>query len=174
MTSIALIKYFIEVTDGTIEFGYNGNLKRPVEEFQAKVKLRFEASRKMVVQECIDKLYYPPATYYVEINTMPTTRFAMVELDFGEIKIITIDEPGFIQINNSNILGQVDLMHMRNDKYIRFHTMNVRGNIIDQKVQIQPGTYKVVYNKVPGAPQAGQKELMFKVMSNKTTQLILR
>ena len=166
-------KIFIEVLDGTIEFGYNGNLKRPMKEFQAIVNPRFEAKGKTVVQECTDKLYFAPATYYVEINTMPTTRFAMVELDFGEIKIITIDEPGFIQINNTNALGQVDFKHVLNDKYVRFHSIKVNGNIIDQKVQLQPGTYKVIYNKRPGVPQAGQKELLFKVLSNKTTQLIL-
>ncbi len=165
-------KIYIEVSDGTIEFAYANNMERPVKEFQAIVNPRFEKGS-TVIQECKDKLYYAPATYYIEINTRPTTRFAMVEVDFGEIKVIAIDEPGFVQINNTNRLGDVNFLHVLNDKYVRFETLRVNGNIIDQKMRLQPGTYKASFNIRPGVPQAGTKEITFKVRSNQTTQLTL-
>lgn len=165
-------KIYIEVHDGTIEFAYSGNMGRPVNEFQAIVNPRFEKGQ-TVVQECKEKLYYSPATYYIEINTNPTTRFAMVELDFGEVKIIAIDEPGFVQITNSNRLGEISFLCVRNDKYVRFSTMKVGGNVIDQKQQMQPGKYKVSYDKRPGVPMAGTIEKFFTVRSNETTQLLL-
>lgn len=168
-------KIYIEVTDGSIHFSYKGNPKRPVKEFQAIVNPRFEVKNKTVIQECTDKLYYAPATYYIEINTLPATKFAMVELDFGERKGIQIDEPGFIQINNTNRLGKVDFLIPLNDKYVRFHSIKVNGNIIDQKVRLQPNRdYKAVYLIDPKVPALGTKELRFTVKSNETTQLILK
>jgi hypothetical protein len=170
-------KVYIEASDGTIEFRYDNNPKRPVDEFQAVVNPRFENRNKTVVQECRDKLFYAPATYYVEINTMPTTRFAMVELDFGVQKVIKIPEPGFLQINNTSNMGRIEFYHNLNDKYVRFHTMKITGNIIDQKIMLQPsrrGPYKVVFYKDIRMPAAGTKEIMFRVKSNEITQLTLQ
>ena len=165
-------KVTIFVTDGTIEFAYIGNLKRPVEEFQAYINPRFEPGNS-IIQECTDKLYYPPATYYIEVNTLPPTKYAMVDLDFGEIRQIQLAEPGFLQINNTNRLGRVELLHPLNDQYVRFHSFIVNGNVIDQKVRLQPGTYRAVFSRNPEVPALGTKEVTFKVSSNEVTQLLL-
>ncbi len=166
-------KVYIEVTDGTIEFAYIGNLKRPVKEFQAIVNPRFENTGKTVIQECKDKLYYSPGTYYIEINTVPATKFAMVELDFGEIRQIQIAEAGFLQINNTTRLGKVDLLQPLNDDYARFETLTINGNITDQKLTMQPGTYQATFARDPQTPALGSKTISFTVKSNETTQLFL-
>ncbi len=167
-------KIFIEVTDGTLQFVYANNPGRPVKEFQAIVNPRFENKDKTVVQECKELLYYSPGTYYIQINTLPPLKFAMYDISFAATHIVQLPEPGFVQINNSNRLGTIHFTRELNDADSRFHVMTINGNVIDQKEMMRPGTYKVHFDKVPGTPQAGRKQLKFKVVSNKTTQLILQ
>lgn len=166
-------KIFIDVTDGTLFFAYIGNESRVVKEFQAIVNPRFENKGKTVFQECSDRLLYLPATYYIEVNTLPPTKFAMFELDFGEVRKVPIAEPGFLQINNTNRLGKVQLLQPLNDKFARFHIMTINGNVIDQKENIQPGTYRAVFDKDPNVPALGTKTIEFRIRSNQTTQLLL-
>ncbi len=170
-------KVFIEVTDGTIQFDYIGNASRPVKEFQAIINPRFDNDQgKTRIQECSEKLYYPPGTYYIEINTIPATKFAMVEMDFGEIRSIQLYEPGFLQINNTNNLGTVDFYEPSNDKFVKFHSIEVNGKVSEQKIRMQPparGIYKVVYLKNPAVPELGTIKKTFTIQSNQTTSLLL-
>lgn len=165
-------KVTIFVQDGSIEFAFKQNLKRPVKEYVAIVNRRFEEGS-TVMQECKDKLFYPPGTYYIEIKSLPAQKFAMVELGFGEIRQIQIDEPGFVQINNENRLGRIDFTHELNDADARFHSAIVNGDVADQKIRMQPGNYKVVFPIDPNVPVLGTKTIQFKVNSNEVTQLQL-
>jgi hypothetical protein len=161
-------KVFIKVTDGTLAFAYMGNLKRPVE-FNAIVNRRFAAGA-TVLQKCSDRLNYEPGTYYVEINTLPASKFS-IDLTFGAVYEIQIPEPGTLQITNTSPYGKIQLQSVLGDEYLTFKTMEITGNLEDQQLIIQPGPYKAIVPVNPAIPQAGTKVIEFRVTSNKLTEL---
>lgn len=163
-------KIYIELSDGTLQFAYGTNPKRPMTEFDAVVNSRFDAEKRPTVkQHCEDELYYPPGTYYVEIQTIPPTRFITVDIYFGAQTTLTIDEPGFLQITNVTKKGKVELQKLSVRDMVTFYDMEINGNFAEQKVMIQPGGYRLVYLKDPNVPALGVKYQEFKIQSNKTT-----
>ncbi len=165
-----LNKVTIKVSDGTLSFAYVGNNKRPVE-YNAIVNRRFAAGA-TVLQKCVDKLPYDPGTYYVEINTLPASKFS-IDMSFGALYELQIPEPGTLQITNSSPIGMVKLQYEHGDMYEVFYNMNLTGNVSAQILTLQPGPYKVIYPVDPKMPQMGTKVADFKIQSNKTTLLEL-
>ncbi len=165
-----LNKVYIKVTEGSLQFRYIGNRTRPIE-FNAVVNRRFAAGA-TILQKCTDKLYYEPGTYYVEINTLPATKFS-VDLTFGAIYELQIAEPGQVQITNYNALGKIQLMCELGDQFVVFHLVNVTGHLNQQLLTLQPGRYKAIIPIDPKMPQAGSKTVDFRVNSNKTLELEL-
>ncbi|MEZ5046394.1 MAG: VWA domain-containing protein [Chitinophagaceae bacterium] len=165
-------KVYIKVTDGTLEFQYLGNITRPVVEYNAIVNRRFAAGA-TILQKCSDKLYYDPGTYYVEINTMPAIKYS-VDLTFGATYVLTIAEPGSLQISNTNNLGRIQLQSVLGDMFVTFYVMQVDGNLEKQKLTLQPGQYKALVPINPKTPEAGIKEVPFRVKSNEETIVELK
>ncbi|MBP6625084.1 MAG: VWA domain-containing protein [Chitinophagaceae bacterium] len=165
-----LNKVYIKVTEGSLQFRYIGNRTRPIE-FNAIVNRRFAAGA-TILQKCTDKLYYEPGTYYVEINTLPATKFS-VDLTFGAIYELQIAEPGQVQITNYNALGKIQLMCELGDQFVVFHMVNVTGHLNQQLLTLQPGRYKAIIPIDPKMPQAGSKTIDFRVSSNKMLELEL-
>lgn len=163
-------KVFIKVTKGTLSFAYVGNRTRPVE-YNAIVNRRFEQGA-TVIQKCVDVLEYEPGTYYVEIKTMPATKFS-IDMSFGAYYELQIHEPGFLQITNTEMVGKINLQQVDGDMFMTFHQMNITGNLESQKLDLQPGLYKIIYPADPRFPQAGTKEVKFNINSNKATLLKL-
>jgi hypothetical protein len=164
-------KVFIKVTDGTLSFAYIGNRNRPVE-FTAIVNRRFAAGA-TILQKCSERLNYDPGTYYVEIQTMPASKFS-IDLTFGAVYEIQIPEPGTLQITNTTAYGKVQLQSALGDQFLTFKTLNITGNISDQRLILQPGPYKAIIPVDPNNPLAGTKIVEFRVGSNKETLLELR
>ena len=52
--------------------------------------------------------------------------------------------------------------------------MNITGNVLNQKIEIQPGVYKVIFLADPNIAQLGSKEIEFRVKSNLTTTVELQ
>ena len=165
-------KVYIKVSDGTLKFTYQGNIKRPVSEFKAIVNRRF-ASGATVNQKCDEAKMYEPGTYYVEINTLPVTK-ASIDLTFDVSYEIQIREPGMLAIMNANPVGKVQIQYMLGDQYVTFYTMNVTGDLKQQRVQLLPNTYKLIYPANPSMPQLGNKELVFKINSNQQQELEIK
>lgn len=163
-------KVSIRVTDGTLAFAYMGNLKRPVE-FNAIVNRRF-ASGATILQKCSDRLNYEPGTYYVEINTMPASKFS-IDLTFGAVYEIQIPEPGTLQITNQNSYGKIQLQSVLGDQYLTFKSLDISGQLDEQRLILQPGPYKAIVPVNPKIPQAGTKVIDFRVKSNQVTELII-
>lgn len=161
-------KVYINVTDGTLTFAYIGNRNRPME-FNAVVNRRF-ASDPTIIQKCTDRRNYDPGTYYVEITTLPVSKFS-IELTFGAVYEIQIPEPGNLQITNTKPVGLIQLQSVLGDGYATFKTMTINGNTSNQQLTLQPGPYKAIVPVNPAVPQLGTKEIHFRVQSNKTTQL---
>jgi hypothetical protein len=164
-------RIYFSVTDGTLQFSYMGNPKRPVKEYQADVRIRFDKRGKNVEQRCDEVLPYMPGTYYVSVNTTPATRFITVDLYFNAVTELMIAEPGQLQITNLTNRGLVDLKEPKNDSYFKFLTMRINGDFASQKIEIQPGTYKAEFLIDPAKPALGTKEISFRVRSNQTTLL---
>lgn len=165
-----LNKVTIKVTEGSLQFRYIGNRNRPIE-FNAIVNRRF-ASGATIMQKCSEKLYYEPGTYYVEIPTMPVTKFS-VDLTFGAIYELQIAEPGQLQITNTNNLGKVQLMCELGDDFVVFNNISVNGELNKQFFVIQPGRYKAIIPVNPKMPQMGTKTIEFRITSNKLLDLLL-
>jgi len=165
-------KVIIKVSDGTLKFTYQGNIKRPVTEYRAIVNRRFHDGA-TVIQRCDETKLYEPGTYYVEINTLPVYK-ASIDLTFDATYEIQISEPGTLAVMNSNNLGKVQIQSMLGDQFVTIYTMNVNGNPENQRVQLLPYSYKLIYPVDPKMPQLGNKELMIKIRSNSQQELELK
>lgn len=161
-------KVYINVTDGTLTFAYIGNRNRPME-FNAVVNRRF-ANDPTIIQKCTDRRNYDPGTYYVEITTLPVSKFS-IELTFGAVYEIQIPEPGTLQITNTKAVGVIQLQSVLGDGYATFKSLPVNGNLDKQLLNLQPGPYKAIVPINPSVPQLGTKEIHFRVQSNKVTEL---
>ncbi len=160
-------KVYVTITKGTLRFEYEGNTKRPIEDFVAEVKRNFEPAP-TVMQPLTEAHSYEPGNYHIEINTLPIDR-RNIDLDFGATYYIRLFEPGFVQFMNSVPLGKVALYYPLGDQYEYFYKLDVTGKPEAQKLRLQPGTYKVQFF------DSKRREVIktFRVMSNQTTQLEL-
>nr|MBP6315461.1 VWA domain-containing protein [Chitinophagaceae bacterium] len=165
-----LNKITIQVTDGTLSFAYVGNRARPVE-YNAVVNRRFAAGA-TVLQKCTDKLPFEPGTYYVEIATLPASKFS-IDMSFGALYELQIPEPGTLQITNSKPVGTIQLQYEHGDKFEVFYSKVLTGSLSTQTIELQPGKYKIIYPKNPNLPQMGSNILDFRIKSNQNTMLEL-
>lgn len=160
-------KIHVVVNRGSLRFEYEGNPKRAVSEFAARINNRFEPGP-VITQNCTQELMYEPADYHMVVNTLPpTTRY--VSLEFDAITTIRIEEPGFVQFSNTGNLGRVQLKYPLGDQFVNFHALNVSGDISKQQVRLQPGTYEAHYNMY-----GADKKERFQVKSNAITKVELR
>ena len=166
-----LNKIILELEEGTLHFVYGSNLKRPVE-YVANVKRRFPAGA-LIQQNCDEILKYDPGTYYVEINTIPTFKRSF-EIEFFKEYLLYIDEPGTIQIDNTNRIGKIELQCVLGDQFATFLVLDIQGDLASQKFAMQPGVYKAIYPIDPAMPSMGKKIIDFKIKSNQTTILDLK
>jgi hypothetical protein len=165
-----LNKIIITVSNGSLQFVWKGGKnKKPVDKYLAVVKRNF-VPQPTVKQRCDTVLPYPPGNYHIEINTLPVS-VRSTDLSFGATVVIPIDEPGTIQITNTNDLGKVNFFAPRGDKYMQFFQLNIAGNPSLQSLEVLPGIYEVHFNLAPGLPE---KVLTFHIRSNETTNIELQ
>jgi len=148
-----------------------GNRNRPVE-YNAIVNRRFAAGA-TVLQKCVDKLTYEPGTYYVEISTLPASKFS-IDMSFGALYELQIPEPGTLQISNTEPIGKVQLQYEHGEMFEVFYTMNLNGNIAAQTLMLQPGRYKIIFPVDPKMPQMGTKTQDFIIRSNRNSLVELQ
>lgn len=163
-------KIFITVSNGSLQFVWKGQSnKKPVDKYKAIVKRNFVAQAS-VQQRCDTILPYPPGNYHIEINTMPVS-VRSVDLNFGTTVLIDIEEPGTVQISNTNNMGKAIFYFQLGDKFLPFLPMNISGIPEIQKAEILPGIYEVRFVTAPGLPE---KTLVFHIKSNQTTTVELQ
>jgi hypothetical protein len=165
-------KIIVKVPSGTLKFAYIDNPDKPVKEYFAVVQRRFEPGP-TVKQRCDSELEYEPGNYYVEINTFPPLR-RNLDIDFGSETEIRIDEPGQLQITNTNSVAKVTLYRKVGDKFIPLSNLNVTGNLAAQKLELVPDIYEIHYVKNPNVPFAEETVVRVYVYSKKTTDLMLQ
>lgn len=164
-------KYYIKVSNGSLAFFYPSAPDRPVTEYRALVSKRFEQGP-VVKHPCDQELPYDPANYHIEINTLPPMMLN-IDLDFNNVKLISIKEPGTVQIANKNSMGKVQFWYEHGDTFVPFYELNVNGNPALQKLDFLPGTYQVRYFKGPAGPLAKAEVVFFRIKSNMTTTIEL-
>lgn len=163
-------KIIITVGGGSLQFVWRGGTnKGPVSKYIAQVKRNF-VPQPMVTQRCDTVLPYPPGNYHIEISTNPVS-VRSLDLNFGATAIIPIDEPGLVQITNTENLGKATLYYQRGDRFLQFAAINVSGNPESQSMELLPGLYEIHYILGPGLPE---KVIAFHVYSNKTTSIELK
>lgn len=167
-----LNKIMLLVHNGSLKFSYDGTAGRPVSEFNAIVNRRF-APGPVVHQKATEELYYEPGNYYIEVNTLPIMR-RNVDIDFGAQTEIIVRQPGFVQIANTNPVGNIHLYYPLGDRYVKFYSLVGNGNPETQKVMLQPGVYEAHWVPNPDIPYAKEKVVPFEVKSNSLTQIELR
>jgi hypothetical protein len=165
-------KYYIKVSNAALAFYYPSAPNRPVKEFTALVSKRFEPGP-VVKQKCDTELPYEPTNYHIEINTLPPM-ILNVDLEFNNVKLISLQETGSVQITNQNAVGKVQFWYQHGDTYVPFHEMEVQGNPANQKVDFLPGLYQVRFYTGPVTPLAKAELIMFRVKSNMTTSIELQ
>lgn len=165
-------KIVITVGRGSLQFVWkNSTSRKPVDKYFAIVNRLFTTPPQPVVrQRCDTILPYPPGTYHIDINTLPPM-MRSIELSFGALMTIDIEEPGTVQVMNTNPMGNAIFYAPRGDRFIKFYVMNINGNPGAQKEEFQPGIYEVHYSPSPGLPA---KTLTFHIKSNETFQLELK
>jgi hypothetical protein len=164
-------KVYIKAGRASLAFYYVKNRNRPVKEYQALVSKRFEGGA-VVKQQCSEALSYDPTNYHVEINTLPILIYN-VDLNFNEVKLVAIPEPGTLQVLNENNMGRVQFWCQRGDSFVPFYEMDVQGHPTMQHIDLLPGNYQVRYFKQPRQPYQKAEVYLFKVASAKTTNITL-
>ncbi len=166
-------KLTIVVSGGSLHFAYENKPGKPVSEFVATVTERIiGGGGPTTTQKCDLDLEYATGTYHITINTVPVTQ-RYVDIEFDNVTVITIDEPGFLQVTNTQAVGRIELFAPKNDNYLKFMDMQISGNPESQKIRLQPGLYEARYNKTPNVPVPNIEKVRFTVKSNDTTQLEL-
>jgi hypothetical protein len=164
-------KLLVKVMNGSLRFEYYNAPGRPVSEFEALVNIRFEPGP-TIRQRCTAELEYPPGNYYIEVNTMPITRFN-VDIDFGATSVVYLPEPGFVQFTNTTPKGKVMLFSPLGNQFVHFTTVNITGNPASQKLRLKPGAYEAHWVKNPNLPFASETVQPFNVHSNSLTEIEL-
>ena len=165
-------KIIVKVSHGSLRFRYEDAPDRPVTEFDAIVNIRFEPGP-TVKQRCTAELEYAPGNYYIEVNTMPVSRFN-TDIDFGATTEIQIPQPGYVQFTNKTPLGSISLFTPLGNKFVRFYGLRISGNPASQRLQLKPGVYEVHWVKNPAAPFATETVERFNVKSNSVTEVELQ
>lgn len=165
-------KVYIKAGTASLAFDYSTKPNTPVKEFKAYVSQRFGTTRAVTAQPCDTMLPYEPANYHVEINTLPKSVFN-IDLNFNELKIITIPTPGTFQILNTSPMADIQLWYQLGNEYVPFLTMKISGRPSIQKVDLLPGFYQARYFKSPKKPYDTAQIVPFQIKSENTTQITL-
>lgn len=160
----------ILIEPSTISFYYQTNKNRPVKEYRAYISKRFDTDREVTTQECTEKLYYDPANYHIEINTLPPTVYNM-DLEVNTHKVVALSEPGNIQIMNTNNMGRIEFWYRLGTTNRFFYAMNINGNTAEQYAEFMPGQYEIRYQKNPNDQRL--TIIPVSIKSNNTTNITL-
>ena len=156
--------YKLTVHSASLSFYYIGNKDRPVKEFAARVNKTLKRNA-VTKQYCTDRLEYEPDNYHIEINTNPIS-VRNIDLEMGMVKMLGIEEPGKVKIINPNGYKITGFVYQLGERYKQFTPMDVTGDILGQEFLIQPGRYKVGYNKTPTIPGSKPTVKTFVIKSN--------
>lgn len=169
-------KLTVRVSNGSLRFRYvdaeGSIISRPVTEYEARVNIRFEPGP-TIRQRCTAELEYAPGNYYIEVNTIPIQRFN-VDIDFGAITQLSLQQPGYLQFTNTSPKGRVSIFAPLGNQFVRVYDVNITGNAAAQRVMMRPGKYEIHWTKNPNMPYAAETVETFHIQMNAVTEIELR
>jgi hypothetical protein len=146
---------------------------RPVTEFTAVVTERDKAQGRVQVQKCTDAIQYEPGNYHIEINTFPK-EIRNVDLDFDDVSVIRIAQPGFAKFTASDPKTRYITLYQRlGDKFLSFHTLDL-SDPASRHLSMQPGEYQAHYQKGPGQSAASEQVVPFLVKATAETEVMIK
>lgn len=157
-----------KLDDPFLQFAYMGNHEVPVSNM-AIVNRRLSA-HKTTLHQCNEKKQYPPGTYYVELNTLPVSKFS-VDLNLGAVYEIQIPQPGVLKINYKKLRGEAKLqgiakkLNSSEANFESFKSIVFKENENEQTYNLQPGPYKIVVETNDGIITISE----FRILSSQTT-----
>jgi von Willebrand factor type A domain len=166
-------KVYIKVTNGTLTFSYQNANSRPVNH-KVTVFRRFGDKKvSPVAMLGTDLKMFEPGDYYVELDILPSYAVA-TEISFGAQTEIQIPQEGLMSITNTQDFGEVTLSYEHGDQYETFKTMNITGDVANQKLYLRPGAYRAQF-KDPKFPKfTAPTILQFVIRANTETKVELR
>jgi hypothetical protein len=98
----------------------SGNpIVRPIKEYIATVTRRHLPSP-TTSQHCDQEAQYRPGNYYIEVNTLPVSRFN-VDVEMATVTEIRLPEPGFLLLTNVNAAVSIALYRQLYDAQKGWH-----------------------------------------------------
>jgi hypothetical protein len=161
-------KILIYASKGSLRFRFEDDVdeKEPLTQYAARVKKALEAGP-VVKQLCSQVLDYEPGNYHISVNTQPRLE-RNVDLDFGAEVIIAVPRPGYVQFANAP--GLIKLYYELGDQFVSFYEAIPTASA---KIELQPGRYKIAYNKHPELSTYTEAFKEFMVKSRETTEVQL-
>ncbi len=161
-------KVFLYVKKGSLRFRYEDTPDKPMVGYEALVNIRF-LTGKAIRQKCNEELEYPPGEYFVEVNTLPISRF-VVNIDFGAVTVIELREPGLLQIINPVNCDSISLYAPIGNKFVKFIELGKNDKGISKPLQLKPGSYEAHWRVGKGGTE---KNTPFRIEQNKLKNLKL-
>lgn len=146
----------LKVHLGKLSFVYRGATKEKVKN-KAIVNRRFSTDA-TILQDCGDILEYKHGTYYIEINTLPTSKFT-IDMRFGILNEINIEKPGkliidsivgatAIQVEQPYYTGSELDFELGKEKVNWELLIRIRKEYTKQDpLLLQPNTYKIKWTR---------------------------
>ena len=153
---------------GTLHFRYTDVPNRPVKEFDALVSIQDSSAMSSAKQNCTEEREYRPGNYYVEVNTIPVSRFN-VDIDWGSITEIQINEPGFLSLHCNMVSGPIPLYYQLGNKFVAFRNIQPTTSDKQDKTPLRPGVYEAHWKDKRG----NRKVTRFEIKSNSVTEIEL-
>jgi hypothetical protein len=159
-----------KVSMGTLRFQTEGKPEVVVKDLQAKV-LPMYADGDTIVQLSSEAKSYLPGEYFIEVNTLPVSRFR-VDVDWDTVTLIELAQTGELQLSNPAAVEEISLYRLVNKTYEKFIDLPLNGQT-DTTLSLKPGAYQLRYlqPKLSSKPLARNKE--YEVQAGGVTKLDL-
>lgn len=128
----------IETPQGTLKLNMVGNTKAK------SIKSIIKQNGNIIsVQDLNTSINYLTGTYDVDVLTTPITSFKDVEILQSQTKILTITNPGMLQINKQTSVYVYISKRDSKGKIETVYTMD--ANTLKETISLQPGNYEIIY-----------------------------
>jgi len=116
---------------------------------------------------------YLTGKYDLEIPVFPFIRLQNVEILQSYTTTVDIPEPGLLNIN-SGLTGGYGSLYQLNKDGDQIWVSNLRAGVKNQKIYLQPGTYRIVYRRADYKSSSYSIIRDFKIDSGITVSLDLQ
>jgi hypothetical protein len=161
----------VKVANGKLRFQYEDGPTDTVLGLQAKV-IPLYADGDTILQGCNVEVRYLPGEYFVEVNTLPVTRFR-TEVDWAATTIIELTRQGTLQLLNTDSASLVSLFHPVRNKFEKFYELPLTTVTDPPALQLKAGAYEAHWLAGTGTGKEKEKVKKFNVQPGELLKLNL-